>query len=382
MGLIRLWRLSSRCASSWTDAVSRAEHLVGSPTSVSNFRSLLGEDVSTIGTYAKRLVGSQHPFLETAREFIFGNGNERQFRGLAVLLFSKSLVTVRNPEVSDAEPILPKQRALAEICELIHAATLVHGSTVNLSQVVSEGKFTMRSATDDFLFANKMSVLGGDFLLANACTALARLHNVQVVHSMSSAISDCMEGEFIVPTEASADMLLPWAAGVSLRGGSLLGRSCEAAALLAGHSEPIQQAALSFGRHLGIAHVLMASLRTFNSSFPAYPLAVTLAPIVFAASSPFQYIAGEVTLAPSPCQSGLYPHSEAFVRMLVESGGDQWTADAWAQVRDRATSLEGPKRCLEAAVSHTKAAMDAVAVLPPSEAREALRHMAEVVTSE
>ena len=67
------------------------------------------------------------------------------------------------------------QRNLAEITELIHTAFLVHRGIVNLKEwTVSDGPLK------DMQFGNKMAVLSGDFLLANACTGLAQLDNTKV----------------------------------------------------------------------------------------------------------------------------------------------------------------------------------------------------------
>lgn len=64
---------------------------------------------------------------------------------------------------------------MAEITELIHTAFLVHRGIVNLTEcTVSDGPLK------DMQFGNKMAVLSGDFLLANACTGLAQLDNTKV----------------------------------------------------------------------------------------------------------------------------------------------------------------------------------------------------------
>ena len=67
------------------------------------------------------------------------------------------------------------QRNLAEIAELIHTAFLVHRGVVNLKEWSNHGQLK------DMQFGNKMAVLSGDFLLANACTGLAQLNNTKVM---------------------------------------------------------------------------------------------------------------------------------------------------------------------------------------------------------
>ena len=72
-------------------------------------------------------------------------------------------------------PILSSQRSLAEITEMIHTANLIHKGVVNLDSLdASDGPLK------DMEFGNNMAVLSGDFLLANASTGLADLHNTYV----------------------------------------------------------------------------------------------------------------------------------------------------------------------------------------------------------
>ena len=67
------------------------------------------------------------------------------------------------------------QRSLAEITEMIHTAHLIHKGVVNLSPTVFDG-----TTLQDMEFGNKIAILSGDYLLANACTGLATLRNTMV----------------------------------------------------------------------------------------------------------------------------------------------------------------------------------------------------------
>ena len=69
--------------------------------------------------------------------------------------------------------ILPQQRALAEIAEMIHMANLIQSEVIDLG---SEGEEENR----ELAFGNKLIILGGDMLLARACKELALLYNPQV----------------------------------------------------------------------------------------------------------------------------------------------------------------------------------------------------------
>ena len=72
--------------------------------------------------------------------------------------------------------ILPKQRRLAEIVEMIHTASLLHDDVIDLSDS-RRGR-----PSGNIAFTNKMAVLAGDFLLGRASVAIARLRNPEVMN--------------------------------------------------------------------------------------------------------------------------------------------------------------------------------------------------------
>lgn len=99
---------------------------------------------------------------------------------MLTLLASKCFNSINQmlPDV-DQFGILPSQRALAEITELIHIADMIHHEVVNLP-VEDQGTETMK----DLSFGNKLIVLGGDILLARACKDLALLYKPQVINTL------------------------------------------------------------------------------------------------------------------------------------------------------------------------------------------------------
>uniref|UniRef100_A0ABM0M5Z4 Uncharacterized protein LOC102803371 n=1 Tax=Saccoglossus kowalevskii TaxID=10224 RepID=A0ABM0M5Z4_SACKO len=76
--------------SAWSKAVSEAEKLVGYPTSFMSLRCLLSDELSNVALQVRKLVGTNHPLLKTARTFIYDGRNTMQTRGLIVLLVSKA----------------------------------------------------------------------------------------------------------------------------------------------------------------------------------------------------------------------------------------------------------------------------------------------------
>ncbi|KAL6072706.1 hypothetical protein STEG23_011364 [Scotinomys teguina] len=62
------WRgRSSRSPAHWNQVVSEAEKIVGYPASFMSLRCLLSDELSNIAMQLRKLVGTQHPLLTTAR---------------------------------------------------------------------------------------------------------------------------------------------------------------------------------------------------------------------------------------------------------------------------------------------------------------------------
>lgn len=62
------WRgQSSKSPAYWNQVVSEAEKIVGYPTSFMSLRCLLSDELSNIAMQVRKLVGTRHPLLTTAR---------------------------------------------------------------------------------------------------------------------------------------------------------------------------------------------------------------------------------------------------------------------------------------------------------------------------
>ncbi|XP_047526577.1 all trans-polyprenyl-diphosphate synthase PDSS2 [Vanessa atalanta] len=311
---------STRCAVAqqntkpdWNRAVSEAEKIVGYPTSFLSLRWVLSDEIANVALHLRKLVGSNHPLLKTAKNLLYNGKNNMQAWGLIVLLVSKA--AGHSPEIPDMEQdkaagVLHSQRALAEVAEMIRTSHLVHKGLVNMNV-----RQVLAGEPDDMLFGNKIALLSGDYLLANSCTELANLRNQELVELMSSAVRDLVEAEFLgdrdqqnnplpsrpLPedqreTASEWDCILSplpmagvegcarreWAARHVLAAGALLGKSCSAALKLAGHKPALQTQGYLFGCHLALAWQAFLDLEAFTGPEPSSfslvgaPLAFTL----------------------------------------------------------------------------------------------------------
>lgn len=232
-----------------------------------SLRCLLSDELSNVALQLRKLVGTKHPLLKTAKRFIYDGTHTLQTRGLLVLLISKAAGQLPNTQGEVIENMVSgisqSQRILAEIAEMIHTAYLVHRGVVNLENITpADGPLK------DMEFGNKMAVLSGDFLLANASTSLAKLQNTKVVEVIASAIQDLMCSEFSVFVNREGRSLMPengvsmqdWENQTFLASGSLLAKSCRSAMMLAGHSEAKQEEAFNFGRNMAFTYQIREDL--------------------------------------------------------------------------------------------------------------------------
>lgn len=276
--------------SKWNRAVLDAEKIVGYPSSYFSIRCLLSDEISNIALQLRKLLGTNHPLLKTAKRLVYNGRNTMQTRGLVVLLVSKGaghpIGSLDYLEANRLSGISQRQRSLAEITEMIHTAHLIHKGILNLSASLVPDTRTL----DDLQFGNKISILGGDYLLANACILLAELRNSKVVDLISSSIADFMQSQFYgdhdrhgnsIPGENAT--VEEWEQQNFLMSGSLLSRSCQSTLELAGYDIQLQDHGFELGKCMGLAMQVQADLQPFvnlSQYPPGTAFSLTSSPVI------------------------------------------------------------------------------------------------------
>ncbi|KAI8441449.1 hypothetical protein MSG28_015049 [Choristoneura fumiferana] len=287
----------------WSNIVRDAEKVVGYPTSFMNLRCLLSDEFANMALYLRKLVGSNHLVMQTAKNVLYGDSKNLQPWGLIILLLSKSVkAATLTPQTKKIEE---SQRVLAELTEMIRTGHLIHKGIVNVP-------FTKRSKnTESAIFGNKIAILLGDYLLVTANAMLAELRNSDVSYIISTALKDLSEGEFFgerdeqnqpLPgkpkrvndeinitfdtTSITADEVLgkprkEWTARSVFNGVSLLGRGCQSAMVLGRQSRETVGCAYHFGCHVGLAWQAAAELQSLTSESKDQ-FCLASAPVLFA----------------------------------------------------------------------------------------------------
>ncbi|TGO45793.1 hypothetical protein BOTNAR_0638g00010 [Botryotinia narcissicola] len=206
------------------------------------------------------------------------------------------LAHVPRPYSAAESDILPSQRRLAEVTELIHTASLLHDDVIDHS-VSRRG-----NPSANLEFGNKMAVLAGDFLLSRASVALARLRDAEVTELLATVIAILVEGEFMQLKNTAQDEKNPvwteetisyYLQKTYLKSASLISKSCRAAALLGGSDGLTVDAAYDYGKNLGLAFQLVDDMLDYTISEkelgkPAgadLELGLATAPLIFACNN-------------------------------------------------------------------------------------------------
>lgn len=280
--------------SQWNRAVSEAEKLVGYPTSLLSIRALLDNDTANIAVHLRKLIGSDHPVLRTAKRLIYQGKNKMQIRGLIVLLVSRAVGSSQNSEnVDPGTGVLDDQRKLAEIVEMIHTAHCIHQSVVNVPvDVNQESDAEIRSILSQLEYGNKISILSGDYLLANACVGLAGLRITKIVELVSIAIAEFTQAEFLGQQDPQGRVVPSsnqlgrdfWETRARLSNAGLLSSGCQGAMLIAGVDNAMQDMAKDLGTHLALALRAHDELQVFTENGGmggGGPFCLASAPVLF-----------------------------------------------------------------------------------------------------
>jgi all-trans-nonaprenyl-diphosphate synthase len=213
----------------------------------------VGEDLRQMTTNLKNLVGAKHPILYAAAEHLF-EGKGKSLRPAVVLLISRATMP--------GQEITPRHRRLAEITEMIHTASLVHDDVIDIAEL-RRGLPTVNAQ-----FGNRIAVLAGDFLFAQASWYLANLDNLEVVKLLSEVIKDFAEGEIRQSlTTFDSDLTFDeYLAKSFYKTASLMAGSAKAAGVLSGLAAPQCDSLYEFGRHFGISFQIVDDVLDFTSS--------------------------------------------------------------------------------------------------------------------
>ncbi|XP_008306361.1 all trans-polyprenyl-diphosphate synthase PDSS1 [Cynoglossus semilaevis] len=314
--------------------------------------SLAQKDLTTLyDDIKKELFVSKHELKHLCDYYFDGKG--KAIRPMIVVLMARAL----NIHSNRAGDLLPGQKAVAMISEMIHTASLVHDDVIDGSDK-RRGKRTINE-----VWGEKKAILVGDFILSTASMALARIGNITVVKVLSQVIEDLVRGEFMQlgSKENENERFKHYLEKTFKKTASLIANSCKAVSILVNSDPDVHEIAYQYGKNVGIAFQLVDDVLDFTSganhlgkpSAADLKLGLATGPVLFA------------------CQQ--FPELHAMIMRRFSSNGD--VDRAWQYV----LQSDGVQQTSYLAQHYCREAIRHISMLQPSPERDALIRLTDMV---
>ncbi|XP_034416199.1 decaprenyl-diphosphate synthase subunit 1 [Cyclopterus lumpus] len=290
--------------------------------------------------------------LKSLCDYYF-DGKGKAIRPMIVILMARAL----NAHSNRSGDLLPGQRTIAMIAEMIHTASLVHDDVIDGSDQ-RRGKRTINE-----LWGEKKAILAGDFILSTASMAMARIGDNTVVKVMSQVMEDLVRGEFMQlgSKENENERFKHYLEKTFKKTASLIANSCKAVCVQVNSDPEVHEIAYKYGENIGIAFQLVDDVLDFTSgashlgkpSAADLKLGLATGPVLFA------------------CQQ--FPELHAMIMRRFSSKGD--IDRAWQYV----LQSDGVEQTKYLAQRYCEEAIRQISMLRPSAERDALIRVTEMV---
>jgi all-trans-nonaprenyl-diphosphate synthase len=205
--------------------------------------NIIDEELDQMKINISKWIGNDHPVLQLVSEYYFLQPG-KNFRPMVMMMLSKALSGSNNE-------VQPKQLQIAEIVEMIHTASIIH------DDVIDDATARRGAPSINIKYSNKMAILAGDYLLAQASVSLSQLESFEVTRLISKVIAHLVKGEFMQmspsPTQGQTEALEYYLKKTYYKTASLISNGCRAAAILGNHTPQEVEIATEYGNHLGLA---------------------------------------------------------------------------------------------------------------------------------
>jgi octaprenyl-diphosphate synthase len=310
--------------------------------------SPVAEDVAQAARIFSDELVSDQPFISDLCQHV-GQFHGKMLRPALVLLTGRACGELQ-----------PAHHVLAAVVEMVHIATLVH------DDVLDEADIRRRAATVNRLWGNERAVLMGDLLISHAYHLCSSLDSQYAARLIARTTNTVCEGEMVQVAncdncELSEDEYFEI---ITRKTAELIGTCCVLGARFAGADSETVGRMRQFGLSLGIAFQITDDLLDLTGD--EAEAGKSLGRDVYK---------GKLTLPLIYHLRDCEPAERSRMRKLLGSD-DPRRCRRIAALLQGSESLEAAQ---QVAASYVHEALAALSELPPSEARDSLRTMAEFV---
>jgi octaprenyl-diphosphate synthase len=314
-------------------------------------RALVAADMADVDAVIRGRMASSVALVGQVAEHIIAGGGKR-LRPLVVLLSAHAALGTRPPREA-------RHLEAAAFIEFIHTATLLHDDVVDHSSM-RRGRDTANA-----IFGNEASVLVGDFVYSRAFQMMAATGSHRVMEIMADATNVIAEGEVLQLMNAQDPETTEarYLEVIYRKTAQLFEAGAQVAAVLCGANESVQQALGRYGKHLGTAYQLIDDVLDYRSD-----------PATRGKNLGEDLNEGKPTL---PLIHALR-NADASETAAIRSAITQESEPDLARILDCIDRTGGIEYTRERALAESRAASEAVLLLPPSPWRDALAALAGV----
>lgn len=244
---------------------------------------------------------------------------------------------------------------LSGAIECIHTATLLHDDVVD-SADTRRGRPAANT-----LWSNEMCVLGGDFILAKAFTALTSIQNLRILEIVSRTTERLSEGElFQMMNIGNMDFSeKDYLQVITDKTAVLMEAACRGGSILGGLDSEKEEALARFGFNLGIAFQMTDDVIDYRSEKETM------------GKNPGKDLEeGKLTLPLIASLKRANAEEKAAVKMMIL--GKTVTNEDLAWVREFLDRRGGLTETLSRSRDYLNTAVDSLAIFPDSQEKRAL----------
>lgn len=308
--------------------------------SVQEIISPIAKDMQEVDAVIRSRLNSEVVMIRTIGEYIISAGGKRM-RPAMVLMVANALGYKGH-----------LHHILAAVIEFIHTSTLLH------DDVVDESDMRRGRETANAVFGNAASVLVGDYLYSRSFEMMVEVDSMRVMQILSQATTVIAEGEVLQLLNVhDPDVTVErYLQVVRYKTAKLFEAATQVAAVIAGASPAVEEAAAAYGRHVGTAFQLIDDVLDYSGT--AESLGKNVGD---------DLREGKPTLPLIRVMEVGTPEQQALIRQAIETGEADFDAVA-AAIR----STDALEYTRQMAVKEAEIAQQALDLIPDSEYKNSL----------
>lgn len=318
---------------------------------IKNIQALAQQDMTAVNDLIFSKLHSDVALINQLGVYIV-NGGGKRMRPLLTVLAARAIGYQGEEHLQ-----------LAAIVEFIHTSTLLH------DDVVDESNMRRGRETANAMFGNSASVLVGDFLYSRSFQMMSQLSNLKIMDILSDATNIIAEGEVLQlmncnDPDTTEDSYMKV---IYCKTAKLFEAATRLAAVIAKQDDATELAMLNYGKHLGTAFQLVDDIMDYTAD--AQEMGKNVGD---------DLAEGKPTLPLLYAMKNGNEQQSAMIRDAIEHGNGMDNLDDILVAMNQTGALVYTQKKAE---QEADKAINAIAMLPESEYKQALISLAHIAAN-